>query len=178
MKIYVLFFIAMLLISSCANNGKTENKTGLDEQSGKNKEALVDSGSVKKEEPTKKQVIKIIPVDLKVVENLINSGSYKEAEERLKKESEISKDNPDILRLMGRLAVIENNYSGALDYLNKANELTDWKNKNLLYDIGVIYSVTGDLESSEKNIKKALEIDPGFKFAKDYLKVIEEQRQP
>lgn len=178
MKIYISFFITILLISSCANNWKTDNKSWLDEQSWKNKEVLADSWSVKKEEPTKKQVIDIIPVDLRVVENLINSWSYEEAAERLKKENEIHKNNPDILRLLWKLEVVEKNYTWALDYLYKANELTDWKNKNLLYDIGVIYSVTWDLVASEKNIKKALEIDPWFKFAKEYLKVIESQKQP
>jgi hypothetical protein len=50
---------------------------------------------------------------------------------------EYKKDNKnvEILRIYAKLRSTQKKYDEAIEYLNKANELSSYKNKQLLYDL-------------------------------------------
>lgn len=107
------------------------------------------------------------------IEKLIDDKKYIDADKILQEEYKKDNKNSEVLRLLWRLNSVQKKYSEALKYLIEANKVTNYKNKQLLYDLWVAYSANWNIQDAEKTIKEALKIDPEYKFAKDYLSLLQ-----
>lgn len=155
MKKYIIIILALFFLTSCwAENNTgvlgTKNNTG--------------TGNVKQNK---------LLFSWKEAENLIISWEYKKAWDILNEEYKKNNKNTEALRLLNKLKIAEKKYEEAFSYILEANKISNWKDKQLLYDLWIWYSLLWKIDESEKYIKEALKIDPNYRFALEYLKVIE-----
>lgn len=112
-----------------------------------------------------------LPVWIEITQ-LLNEEKYQEAEQKLNAQESIDIDQATKLELEARLQFWLKNYEEALKLyweLNKANGGSDY---NVIYMIGVVYDNLGDKEKAKQYINKALEINPDFEYAKEYIQAL------
>ena len=109
---------------------------------------------------------------IKIADILMKHGKYQKAETML---TDLTNDYPDMLIAYNRLGIAlrkQGKYSEALNAYEKALQYYD-KDENIYYNIGRTFFEMKDYKKAYIYFKKALELNPTFKEAKEALKVVE-----
>lgn len=91
------------------------------------------------------------------IEELINLNNFSEAEELITQYNQIIKDDPEIYSHLGVIRILQENYIEAITILKKGLEIDSY-NFDILYNLGYLYNISGDVETSLNCYKKALNV--------------------
>jgi len=78
------------------------------------------------------------------------------------KADELQPDNISVNDTLGWIYAGKSEYTKALSYLEKANQISRGKNPNVLYHLAYVQKKTGDAASAKANINKALRMSNNF----------------
>jgi tetratricopeptide (TPR) repeat protein len=90
-----------------------------------------------------------------------------------KRAYETAPDNPYIMDTLGWILYKKKEYQQALELLNKSI-LKLGENPEVLFHLGMVHYQLGNVKPARHNLKKALEIDSGFRDAKTANQVLKE----
>lgn len=176
MKKFLIFIVLSILFISCSKESQKEEWVTNETEKVVNNSWTNDTtiNSDKKQETTNETLAIEEKLDYGVYYELLNSEKYNELETELNK---IKKDDKEIYKIYAKSYLAQKKYNEALEKAQKADSMFEWKNPDMNVILWVIYDNLWDKEKAKTYVKKALEIDPKFKDAKEYLEIIEESQK-